>query len=318
MKIRFTYLFLATAVAAISLIACKGNWFGISLNDYKYKFEDSFAEDLEGADTVVIEIEKGDITVETWDQDRIEIDIHERIKARNKDKAEELATTVKFVSKREDSKLIVKPDFGDFFNLRDNYYSALEIRIPKNLSLKLDTTHGDITVPEMSGWVEIISTHGDINLAGCGGYAEIESTHGKIIVENVAGKLSAQTTHDDIRIRNVNGEVRAESTHGDIDLRGCENAINLETTHGSIIIEDASNKVIAYTTYGEIDLKVDENTGFSIKAKTSYDEIRATLPDDNFDADYNRDRTRLEGKYLDGKYQVTLETTHGSISIKAF
>ena len=85
---------LASLLIFSSFIGCIGDWMGLNLSNYKYKFEDSFAADLEGAEELSISIINGPIEVETWDQDRVEIEVHERIKAPDEDAAKELGLPV--------------------------------------------------------------------------------------------------------------------------------------------------------------------------------------------------------------------------------
>ena len=297
-------LFAALGAAAIlALVGCEAffvDW-GFDINDYRYRFEDSFEADLAGAELVSITIVNGPITIETWDRDRVEIEVHERVKARDEEEAEELADEIRLIGNPQGSELAIELDYGDFYHRRRNYYCELEVRLPRTVSLRLRTTNGSIAVPEMDGDVHADTTNGHISLDGCGGDAALVSTNGNINAAGVEGELRAETTNGDLELETAAGPVRGDSTNGNITLRltdVLDGDVELDTTNGSVT------------------LIVTPGCSFRIIADTTNGHVSDSLSDDEFDGEYNRRRTRLEGRYGDGRHLIRLDTTTGSIRIE--
>ncbi len=280
MRITKSFLVALAAFLVISLAACDELFlFDFDIDDYRYRFNDTFEADLEGVDSVSITIVNGYINVETWSSQSVDIDIEERIKAPDEERAEEMADEIRLEGRRVGSELRIEIDYGDFHHKRRYYACNLEVRMPSDIDLSLHTTNGKLQIDEMDGRVRASTTNGSIDLDGCGGDAELDSTNGKITTGPVEGDLHASITNGSIEIEGAAGDVRASTTNG---------AIKLEVKRGN---------------------------GFRINASTTNGRVAVDLPDDEFTGEFNRRHTRVEGRYGDGRHRIELRTTNGGIRI---
>ena len=280
MKPKISVVFVLAVAAALALPACiidVDDW-GFNWSDFRYRFSDEFHAGLDGIERVTIVIVRGSVDVHIQGGEEIDIDVDERIKARDDEQAEELSRGIGLTGHRAGSDLRIDIDYGDFYHMRNYYACNLDILMPDNVELSIETTHGAITLPRMGEDVYAETTHGSIELDGCGGDADLRSTHGGIQTGLVDGDLKASTTHGSIEIDGAAGNVRADTTHGDIEI------------------------------------EVEGNDGFTVSASTTHGSVSDDLPG-SFDADYNKRRTELSGRYGNGRNRVILTTTHGSIRI---
>lgn len=290
---------IALFAALLVVIALSGCYIGgLNWGDFRYSFDDSFEADLEGIREIDLTIVNGKIIVSTWEEDRIEIDVEERIKAHDEEEAEELADEVTLRGDERGSTLKIELDYGDLYNKRRNYSCNLFVRIPERLALTLETTNGSIEIEAIEGDVVAVSTNGKIELDGTEGDANLHTTNGSISVMSVKGELIARTTNGGIEFESVSGDVDASTTNGRI------NATVSDPLDGNIELS---------TTNGGIDLIINPDRGFDIRASTSNGKIRDSLPSANFD--YNRRKTHMEGRYKGGGKRVILHTTNGGIRI---
>jgi uncharacterized lipoprotein YehR (DUF1307 family) len=269
---------LLAATLILALAACD-EFFDFDFSDYRYSFSDSFEADLDGVDRVSITIVNGYIDVKTWEVESVEIEVDERIKAPDKDRAEEIADEVRLAGRRVGSELRIEIDYGDSYHLRRYYACNIDVRLPAGIDVELRTTNGKIEIARMDRDVRAGTTNGSLHLVGCGGDAVLTSTNGKVSCGPVAGELTASTTN------------------------------------GSIEIEGASGDVDASTTNGGISLEIERGAGCDISASTTNGRVSADLPSERFDAEFNRRRTTMKGRYLDGKNRIELRTTNGGIRI---
>ena len=265
----------------LSLGACDIDWaFDFDFDDFRYHFREHFSEDLEGVERVNITIVNGPIRVNTWGERNIDIDVDERVRARDQEMAEELADEVRLSSRRRGSELVIELDYGDLYHMRKYYYSGLEVRLPSDIALELNTTNGKIEIDAMNREVEAGTTNGSVHLESCRGGAKLSTTNGKIETGPVSGNLEAHTTNGSLSIRGVSGDIDAG------------------TTNGGITLTDA------------------RGSSFRVRASTTNGRVSAYLEDSRFRGEYNRRHTFLEGAYGDGRYRVHLRTTNGGITIE--
>ena len=277
MRFRSITLTCAAIFLAFGLFACYGYW-GFDLGDYKYRFEDSFAADLEGAETVSIKIRNGSINITTWDQQRVEIKVDERIKAGNEEEARELAEEVKFVGITEGKELKIEPDFGKFVELRSNYYSDLEVKLPRSVSLHLETHNGRVIIPEMDGDLYVETHNGKIEIGGCAGDAELYTHNGKIVTGEIGGDITA-------------------------------------VTHNGVVELTGSKSIEAKSHNGSVTITLDPNSGYEIDADTHNGSVEYELSGERFKAG-RVSKKSLTGTYGNGEYRVSVTTHNGAVRIK--
>jgi DUF4097 and DUF4098 domain-containing protein YvlB len=269
---------LLAGLLILALAACD-EFFDFDFGNYRYRFSDSYEADLDGVDRVSITIVNGYIDVKTWEVESVDIEVEERIKAPDEERAEEIAKDVRLDGHRIGSELRIEIDYGDSYHLRRNYACNIDVKVPAGVELELETTNGRIDVARMDKDVRAGTTNGSVHLDGCRGGAVLTSTNGKVSCGQVEGRLSASTTN------------------------------------GSIEIEGASGDVDASTTNGGISLEIDKDAGCTISASTTNGHVEDDLPSSRFDAEYNRRHTTLKGRYLDGRNRIELRTTNGGIRI---
>ncbi len=249
--------------------------------DKRYKFDDSFEADLDGIEIINLTIKNGSIQVETVEgTGRIEIDMKEDVRKSSRDDAEKLAGQVKMEGERAGNRLFLELDYGDLRKKdRDRYSCSVEIRLPSDVELHLETTNGSIRVAEMGKDIVATTTNGSIEIAGCKGEARLRTTNGSVKVGKVEKGLDAYTTNGNIRIAGVGGDV------------------------------------IGRTTNGSITFHVESESNFRIEASTTNGKVKDSLSGGVFTATYNKRHTKMEGVYGSAKHKVSLETTNGSVKL---
>lgn len=154
----------------------------------------------------------------------------------------------------------------------------LTVYVPKNFSLELNATQGDIEVRGLEGELEVSSVNGDIEITDISGSALVNSVNGDVTVE----------------FTRVNPDVPMSFTgvNGDMEIILPANAkftAKMKTEWGDV--------------YTNFDMEVDRN-----KAETKVDDdesrYRVTL------------NTWIYGKVNGGGPEYLFKTLHGDISIR--
>jgi DUF4097 and DUF4098 domain-containing protein YvlB len=148
------------------------------------------------------------------------------------------------------------------------------IRVPHNCDLALRTSSGDLEIRSVNGTLFIQSTSGDIRMVKCGGSALVNSSSGDIKIEDLEGKLGVRTVSGDIKTQRLNlQEVSAGTTSGDLELdllRLPQNELELKSVSGDLNLAIPSDSRL---TFEITTVSGDVNCGFP-RSQVSYSSNR--------------------------------------------
>lgn len=224
--------------------------------------EETFSKSFDAGDLdrLLVDNVNGNIDVEAWYQNEIEITVTKRARGTNTD---EKLKHLEIVFEESDGQLTVrtKHDHSFFGNRTRGTSVFYDIRIPQSMDLDLETTNGNVFARGFSGAARLETTNGDVTVKEAKGSVDAETTNGSIavsLVEHNGQNMRCETTNGGIRLTLPEGfhaELDAETTNGGIHsdfgvtstswskhhVRGTINGggpvLQLETTNGSIHID---------------------------------------------------------------------------------
>ncbi len=126
--------------------------------------------------------------------------------------------------------------------------------------VRYTTHHGDVTVEEAEGAVDVRTGHGQVRLGAVDGPVVVQNDRGESQVGEVTGNL---------RLTGVNGVMRVGRAGGDVEARNASGAIRVgEVTRGSVVLTTAS---------GELEVGVPEGTAAWLDVRTIGGRLRNAL-----------------------------------------
>jgi hypothetical protein len=213
---------------------------------------------------------------------------------------------------------------------------------PKNVSLDLVTTTGNITVADtdadavlrtaggsittgqIKGRAALITQGGFVKAGNVGGDAEIRSQGGTLEVGDVGGNAEFHTTAGQIRAGTIAGSVTAEggraifiikagdvkatTNAGDISI-GDADRISAKTTGGTITSRRVRGPFQGHTESGDIRL---DNASAWVEASTGAGNIVVHVVPDNIDGDLHMDLQAGIGDvtiYVPPRIKATIDAT---------
>ncbi len=208
----------------------------------------------------------GDIFVEPWDRDEVQVRAVKRVKTRS-GSAEEALEELKIevdVDGRGIEIDTVYPSWRRLFGWSNVSASVdYDIQLPRAADLEVRTVNGEIEITGLAGEIRLRSTNGGISVFDSAGSVSASTTNGGIRVElgEVSGEgMEFQTTNGGIRLdlpADIRTSLRARTTNGSIetdfpvtvrgtfrrnrlegDINGGGPEIELQTTNGSIRIRE--------------------------------------------------------------------------------
>ncbi|MGN9847081.1 DUF4097 family beta strand repeat-containing protein [Nonomuraea sp. H19] len=139
------------------------------------------------------------------------------------------------------------------------------------------TSYGDIQV-EQARRLRLNSTHGDISVTRSTGHAEVTTTNGDIRIGKIDGTAVVKTSHGEIRLREVTGDLRLNSAHGDSIVDRALADVAVKTAYGSVRIgEVVSGSVVMETTGGGLELGIREGSAAWLDVSSKYGTVDVSL-----------------------------------------
>jgi hypothetical protein len=186
-----------------------------------------FEQPLNGAQRLIVRSGSGDVAVEGWDADKVEVSGNKLAWGADRETAQDRAEALPLDVQRRNGDIIVTaaaPAPGEVGVLnRQRMRTDLLIRIPRRLTLSVSSRSGDIVVRNHDGEADINSVSGDVVLHDTTAPTDVETTSGDIHLRGAAApRLSLTSVSGDMSVNldlRPGGEYRLRSASGDVVCR---------------------------------------------------------------------------------------------------
>jgi hypothetical protein len=175
------------------------------------------------------------------------------------------------------------------------------IKAPHNCHLNLRTSSGDIRIAGITGTILCQTSSGDLRLNEVGGNLLASSASGDITIQSLEGKLGLRTASGDIRTRELSlDELSMHTASGDIQLD------LLKLPEKDFEVRTVSGDLSVYAPY---------DSGFKLETRTISGSVSCGFPRDK--VKYQATGRRETSLEVNGGGSLTIEvsTVSGDISI---
>jgi putative adhesin len=202
---------------------------------------------------IKIESQNGRIVVEAWDRPDVRVQITREVRATSVGESETLLKQlsaditvhpdqIQIVSVYPKQKKVV--GIWDWLghgarSVNIHYY----LQVPRQSSLDLATSNGEIRVRATEGWLDAGTTNGDIEVSGVRGSVNASTTNGQVRLARIQGMADATTTNGSVEVEILalpdKGKMQISSTNGNLALtlpRDVRATLEAETTNGRVNI----------------------------------------------------------------------------------
>jgi DUF4097 and DUF4098 domain-containing protein YvlB len=188
--------------------------------------------------TLDVSIQGGDIRITTWDKNEV------FVRTESHDDDEDPAD-VKITQQENTIQIRDRNMWGDD--------SRLNISIPGQFNLRLETSYGDISIRgTLIGNITGETSAGDIRFGDVEGTVDMQTSGGDITTGKITGQASLSTFGGEIDILSTTGELTLKSSGGDIRVGNVGKSLRARTAGGDIIIGDVGGEAIASTAGGNV------------------------------------------------------------------
>lgn len=202
-----------------------GDFFG-GMFGTRYDFSDNFSQPVNASQLRIL-ANRGDISITASTDKQVHAIIQKALRSDSQEHANNLNNSTNPKLVEQGSVAILDLTGGDY--QRGEF--DLDLQVPPALALSVTTHHGDITVSQRDGNVELASDHGDVNLDQIKGDAAIHLRHGSVTGKDITGNVTLDGTVSDTNISDVRGTVTMTGTYwGDLQLARVANRVHFTTS----------------------------------------------------------------------------------------
>ncbi len=193
----------------------------------------------------------------------------------------------------------------------------IEVRMPREGDLQVDTGDGSVQAESISGTVHVHTGDGSVKANSLSGNIDLHTSDGGITVETLKGDIRLHTSDGSIEARDLDGKVEADSGDGQIRIAGRFDALNVKTGDGSVNtrVLPGSKMVTSWTIRtgdGSVDLVLPSDFQTNIDASTGDGHISLGIP---VTVEGSFSNSQIHGKMNGGGQPLTIHTGDGSIRL---
>jgi DUF4097 and DUF4098 domain-containing protein YvlB len=200
----------------------------------------------------------------------------------------------------------------------NNRRLSIEVHMPKNADLQLDTSNGAVDVSSLNGTVSIHTSNGGIKAEDLSGTIDIGSTNGGIILDGLKGTIKVGTTNGGVKATRLDGKCELSTTNGGVHVAGRFEALDISSGNGTVVAEAESGSRVSSawnirTTNAGIDLALPPDLKANVDASTTNGSVTVDLPSG---VQGIHSGTEVRGAMNGGGPEMTLRTTNGGIHVR--
>jgi len=282
----------------------------IHLFGSEYTFDGELNQQIPAGGTVRVNCDRGNITVNNWDQPQVKVVYHKRVFAGSQGEAD---STNRNTAPRIQAQ-------GNSVDVQGNTEGAgpkgvasdMEVYVPLKADVELTARRGDISVTQRTGDVKVNSQRGDVTLDQVTGNVNVTTRHGSLHVSNVTGNVMADGRLDDLALDTVAGTAFITADiFGDTRLSKLQKGITIRTSRTELQFARLDGDL----TMDSGDLQGDGLLGpVSLSTKAKDVNLRNLKGDVHINDDHGD--INLESGSAAGLGNLDLTTHHGDVHLR--
>ena len=172
---------------------------------------------------------------------------------------------------------------------------SYKIYVPKNVSVDLSTSGGNINLTDISGDLVFSTSGGNLNLEKIGGNVKgrtsggninledakdimnLETSGGNIHATRSSGKMKLITSGGSLTLSNLKGNIEARTSGGNVNGSDIEGDLEAHTSGGNVMLNSLSCNLATSTSGGNIHIELKELKQF-VRATNSGGYIDVIIP----------------------------------------
>lgn len=195
----------------------------------------------------------------------------------------------------------------------------IEIRMPRDGDLEVETGDGAVTASALSGHISLHTRDGAITAEHLTGTLDLRTGDGGVTVSSLAGDVHLGTGDGAIHGHDIDGRCEAISHDGGIQLAGRFDALLIKSGDGSVEARALPGSKVESpwsisTGSGSATVAVPATLAADLDASTGDEHVRLDIP---VEVEGTVTTSKVRGKIHGGGQRLTIRTGDGSIHLLA-
>jgi DUF4097 and DUF4098 domain-containing protein YvlB len=252
------------------------NWQGL-VNDFgadpewenifsqHYDYTDNFAQPLVGGSEIKILSTQGDITVTPSEDNQVHAVVRKSIHTDSQEQANRLndSTHPKFT--QQGSIWLLDLTSGDFEHTRFD----LDLQLPRQVPLSMSTRHGNLSVSQREGNVDLSTDHGNLTAENVKGAASLHVRSGSVNVKGITGNVQVDGEVEDGSVSDVTGSLEFNAGYnGTVQLSHIGQHLHLKSVRTDLQLAKLDGEI----SMGHGDIRANSLLG-PVKLNTRSNEV---------------------------------------------
>ncbi len=278
---------------------------------------------IDARGNVNIHNRRGTVTINTWENDRVKIEVTITVKTASEKKANALFDRVSIDFTNSEAHVFAETSiepyhssWRDWFGNSGNpeYAINYEVYMPKTCALDVKNKYGNTAVQAIDGEAVVSVAYGDIHMDGVSGKLNISLAYGNATIAN-AGEVNLQIKHSKIRLKKIK-DISLQSKYSTVRIEEAKDisSTSKHDTYRFGSIQDFRNQ-------GKYD-NIDIDSAGNLTIATKHTDLRVAYlrQSCNFDFSYGGasvdqmgegfTEIRIEGAYADFKFGIPKAATY--------
>ncbi len=244
--------------------------------------------------------------------DQLIVEAVKRVRAVDRDEAEEVADHIEIRVDHDGPRINVKTNYLKLGARRKSFWNKL--------FGGGEDSYGDVdyylTLP-LTRSLNITAMSADINLANVEAAVRIENASGSTRAEFLLGPVVVRQPTGPIELQWVEGDVRVHSNSGRISVTQMHGSLDLVSRTGDVFVKtelDSPRDFFVETETGHIEMVVPEMASGTLQIRTEAGEISTRVPVSIVSAA----RRSLVGEFGTGGPRITLTSLSGDVTVAQY
>ena len=271
--------------------------------------------DVSPGDALDVRVAHTDVVIETGSDKEAHIVV--TLDGRDMDRAREVFEAMNFrVAQDGDVIRVVSESPNRKWSWGSNDVQiTVMARVPERFDAEIETSHGDLSMNDLEGRIDVRTSHGDVAADALSGpRLHIETSHGDVAAGRLsADEVSVKTSHGDIEIGEVvSSDFSAHTSHADVEVARIEGRAEITNSHGDIrALLTSGQPAFFKTSHGDIAIDVIPDLGADVTLRGDKVRLDASA---SFDGEVKK--SRADGRLNGGGARIEARTSHGSITLR--
>ena len=230
--------------------------------------------------TVLIEGERAEIKVETWEKKTISVELTLIAKHPQRATAEKDLESFDFSFEDRGDKVVLRNYFAGKTKADSELSAIYSVKVPTECPVQMSNYFGKTDVQDLSNSFEIDSKFGPIAMTNLSGIIDVSSRFGDIFGDFLSGKVKIESHRSNITLKHLEGSFDINSKYGIIKIFADNKIIdlNVEAEKSDVYLFNPDPSELGYDLlahFGDITVPEDLKINFVEKSDKMSHAVRA-------------------------------------------